>query len=75
MYMKEFYTVDELAEKLRVTPFTIRRAIRAGRIQAFRPGMGKKSAYRIPATEIDRIMVMSFEETMKNLKGLKNGKN
>lgn len=66
-----FYTVQEMANMLKVSIITIRRAIKAGRIQAFRVGSGAKSPYRIAGTEIDRIMVMNFDECMKNIRSLK----
>ena len=43
----KFYTVNELAEVLRVHPTTIYQSIRCGRIQAFRVGPGKKAPLRI----------------------------
>ena len=51
-----FITVKEFAEKTRLSPATIRRAIKAGKITAFRPGAGKKSPHRIPEIEIERLM-------------------
>lgn len=61
-------TVEEFAKLLKVTPQTIRKAINVGRIQAFRVGPGKKSPYRIYQSEIERITLMSLEETVKGLK-------
>lgn len=60
----KFYTVEEFAAKLNVCEQTIRRAIRAGRIHAFRPGAGKKAPYRIYESELTRILMVDFE-TMK----------
>jgi excisionase family DNA binding protein len=66
MYMDGvFYTVKEFAKKLNVCERTIRLAIRGGRIQAFRPGIGKKSAYRIFESELIRIMMVDFETIKK----------
>jgi len=63
----EYYTVNEVSKKLKVDPQTIRRAIVKGRIQAFRVGYGAKSPYRIAANELERIAVMDFQETIKNI--------
>ena len=38
----DFYTIIEFANKLRVHPHTIRRAIHQGRIQAIKIGIGKR---------------------------------
>lgn len=54
----ELLTVDEFAIKVKMCPHTIRRAIKKGKINAFRPGWGKRSPYRIPVTEIERLLVM-----------------
>lgn len=63
----EYFTVKEFAKKLKVGPQSIRRAIQKGRILAFRPGVGKKAPWRISATELGRISVMGFEETVNNV--------
>lgn len=60
----EFYTVEEFAKKLKVPKTTIRKAIREGRIHAFRPGIGKRSPYRIFESEFTRLILVDFE-TMK----------
>jgi len=57
-------TVDEFAKKVRLCTHTVRRAIKDGKINAFRPGIGKRSRYRIPETEIERLLVM--ENTNRN---------
>lgn len=60
----KFFTVEEFAKKLNVCQHTIRRAIKLGRIHAFRPGVGKKAPYRIYESELTRILMVDFE-TMK----------
>jgi len=50
-----FITVQEAAEQLRVHPQTVRLWLREGKIRGRLIG-GRKSGYRIPATEIDRLM-------------------
>lgn len=68
MINDKYYTVEEFARILKIGPQSIRRAIRSGRIQAFRVSIGKKAAYRIADTEFDRIAIMTYEETINNIK-------
>lgn len=49
---KEFYLVEELAEKLRVSNMTIYRYIKAGKVKAYK--IGKE--FRIPAEEFDNFL-------------------
>ena len=65
-----FYTVEQIAKKLNVCEQTIRRAIKKGRIHAFRPGIGTRSPYRIYESELMRIIMVDFE-TIKKEKGKK----
>jgi len=67
MTEKEFYTVMEFSDKLRIHPNTVRTAIKQGRIQAFRVGMGSRSDFRIPVTEINRISEMDMLTLIKRL--------
>lgn len=64
---KEFYTVPEFASKVRVHANTVRKGIHAGRIQAFKTGIGKKSAYRIPNTEITRICELDMTRLIERI--------
>ena len=52
---KHFLTIIEFAELVNAHPNTIRRAIKSGRIAAFRIGSGKKSAFRIDRSEVRRM--------------------
>lgn len=70
---QDFYTINEFAAKLRVCHQTIRRAIRAGRINAFRVGSTEKSALRIPHSEINRLGVVDLQKLIKQL--IIDGKN
>ncbi len=56
-----FYTVEEFAKLLNVCTHTILKDIRNGRVNAIRASGGKKAPFRIPKTEIERLMVMSKE--------------
>jgi len=64
---EEFFTVEELANILKVHANTIRRSIKKGRINAFRAGSGSTSPFRISKSELNRIRVMDFEVTLKNM--------
>ena len=50
-----FITVQEAAEQLRVHPQTVRLWLRDGKLRSRLIG-GRKSGYRIPASEIDRLL-------------------
>lgn len=62
-----FFTVVELAAKIRVHPITIRRAIKSGHINALRTGKGSRSSYRIPSTEIYKISQFQLEHLWEKL--------
>jgi len=49
---KEFYTAEELAEKLRVNIMTIYRYIKAGKLKAYK--IGKE--FRIPKKEFNQFL-------------------
>lgn len=66
--MDEYLTIQEFAKKLKVHPDTIRKAIKCNYINAFRAGMGKRSQFRIPSTELERLQVMRFERIKKEEK-------
>jgi excisionase family DNA binding protein len=50
-----FITVQEAAEQLRVHPQTVRLWLREGKLRGRLIG-GRKSGYRIPASEIERLL-------------------
>lgn len=60
----EFLTVIEYAILLQVHANTIRRSIKDGRISAFRVGQGKRSAYRIARSEINRMAFVDMEKVI-----------
>ena len=66
---KRFYSVNEFAKILSLSRRTIIRAIEAGKINAFRPGLGAKANYRIAHTELERIAIVDFEEVVKRIRG------
>lgn len=66
--VQRIYTVVEVATILQYDPQTIRRLIRAGRIHAFKIGVGWRAPYRIAESELERIRHVGFEETLSCLK-------
>jgi len=46
--------VDEVAERLRVNPETVRNWLRAGTLKGTRLG-GKRAGWRIPLSEVERV--------------------
>lgn len=57
-----FMTVQEFAKELRLCRQSVLTAIKKGKIYAFRPGIGKRSAYKIPRTELERLQVAFMHE-------------
>jgi excisionase family DNA binding protein len=55
MERERFLTVAEVARELRVSPETVRRWLRAGRLRGVLVG-GDKVGYRIPAVELERFL-------------------
>lgn len=64
---KEFHSIKEFAVLLRIHPNTVRRAIKSGRINAFKVGSGKRSTYRIPKSEINRIALFDLEAIIEKM--------
>lgn len=67
MHMEDFYSIKEFAKKLKVHPDTIRRAIKSGRIHAFRAGSSSRGIYRIPSSEIHRMAEVDLQGTLKQM--------
>jgi excisionase family DNA binding protein len=63
----DFYSVSDFAKKLRVHPNTIRRAIRRHKITAVRFGTEKRPIYRIPHSEVERILIIDLETYIQKL--------
>ncbi len=58
---ERYYTTDEAAKILNVTPATVRRWIRAGKLRAFKDPYG---TYKIPESELQRFK----EEYSRNMR-------
>jgi len=63
----EFLSIKEFAILLNVHSNTIRRAVKSGRINAFKVGYGKKAIYRIARAEINRIAIFDLEEMIERI--------
>jgi excisionase family DNA binding protein len=51
----EWWIVEEVAAYFRVTPETVRRWVRGGKLQAAKPGRGRTSPLRIHQVEVERL--------------------
>lgn len=63
----EVCSVVEFAGLLKVHPNTVRKAIKCGRIQAFRIGVGKRSSYRIYKYELERMAAFDATEMIEKI--------
>lgn len=70
------YTVKEFAKIMQMHPNTIRKAIKSGKITAFKIGKGPKSEWRILHSEIERLISYDMKEIIDRLvvERLKNEK-
>ena len=59
--LDQLLTVLEVATQLRITPKTVRRWLRAGKLRGVRLG-GKKVGWRIPQGEVDRLVRLPGSE-------------
>ncbi|MCZ6689944.1 MAG: helix-turn-helix domain-containing protein [Planctomycetota bacterium] len=53
---EEYFTVREVADKLKVRPKSIRQMVGRGQIGVLRIGLGKNAHMRIPASELQRLL-------------------
>lgn len=60
-----FLTVQEFAERIKMSPASVRKSIREGKIFACRPSMGKKGPFRIDESEIERLHLQGMCEREK----------
>lgn len=66
--VEHFLTIAQVAALLQLSPSTIRRYIKTGRIRAFKVGHGDKAAVRIKREELDRLQRVGYEENMDVLR-------
>jgi excisionase family DNA binding protein len=65
--MNDFLTIKEFAYELGVHHQTIRRCIKRGRITAIQVGGIKKSIYRIPRSELQRMSIKDLEDIVEKI--------
>jgi excisionase family DNA binding protein len=53
-------TVEEVAERVRAHPQTVRAGLRSGKLKGHMPG-GKRLGYRIPESEVERFLRGNLE--------------
>jgi len=63
----EYLSVKEFAALIHVHYNTVLRAIKTGKLNAFRIGEGKKCAYRISRYEINRIALIDMEQLVSRI--------
>ncbi len=51
----QLLTVPEVAEQLRVSPYTVQNWLRTGQLKGYRPG-GRKAGWRIEAEDLARFI-------------------
>lgn len=65
---KDILTVSEFAKCVGVHYNTVRKMIKAGRLNAFKIGCGGlTSDYRIPRSEIQRLSIINHDEILDDL--------
>lgn len=55
MTQERFLTVREIADRMRVTEFTVRNWLRSGKLQGYRPG-GTKAGWRVKESDLERFI-------------------
>jgi len=65
--LPDFLSIDQFAKTMGLHSNTIRKSIKAGRINAFRVGPGKKASFRIPASEVNRLSICDLEEIIERI--------
>lgn len=63
----EFLTIEQFAKKMKINRATGYEWARAGKIRALKVGDGKKSPWRIPATEILRLRALAYEVKIEEI--------
>ena len=63
-----YYTCKEFGDIFGFSSQSILKAIKQGRIRAFKIGNGRRTHYRIPVSEVLRVEVEGIRELNPNLK-------
>lgn len=61
-----YYRVKEFSELLDLHRNTVYQLISSGHINAFRAGRGKRSSFRIPVSEIERMALFNLKDYLNN---------
>jgi excisionase family DNA binding protein len=59
---EEVLTVPEVAQRLRVSEYSVRSLLRNGRLRGYRPG-GTKTGWRVRASEVQRFIADAEAQT------------
>lgn len=73
MYENEYLSVKEFAVLLKVHYNTVIRAIKSGKLNAFRISSNKKAAYRIARSEINRVALFDMIDLVNKIVDEKKG--
>lgn len=63
----EFVSIKEFAARIGMHPNSVRKAIKAGKLNAIRIGEGKQAAYRIPLTQLHILAIYNIEKVINAL--------
>ncbi len=63
-----FMTVEQFAERMKISAVSVRRSIQQGKIFATRPSMGKRAPYRIAESELERLHLQCMCENKNQVK-------
>lgn len=58
----ELLTVEEVAARLKLTPYTIREWLKSQRLRGIRLG-SRRAGWRVPASEVERLLREMREQT------------
>lgn len=61
----KFLTLQEFAERIKLSPATVKTAIKQGKIFASRPSAGKRAPFRIAESELERLQLQGMCESKK----------
>lgn len=67
IFKSSFLTIEEFASILHVHPNTVLNGIKNGYYQSLRTGIGARSSYRIPSSEISRVTEFNLNEVLEKI--------